>query len=120
MVKKNMDAPIRRSSGSALGGWAFLIGVILAVVFGFMGDLTTAMLWILVLIGLVVGFLNISDKEVEAFLMSGAILIIASAFGGGALSVIPVVDRILGALMVIFVPAVIIVAVMHVFSMARR
>ena len=120
MVKKNMDMPMRKSSGSALGGWAFLIGVILAAVFGIMGNLTRTMDLILVLIGLIVGFLNISDKEVEAFLMSGAVLIIVSAIGGDALSVIPAAERILSALMVIFVPAVIIVAVMHVFSMAKN
>ncbi|MDP4039790.1 MAG: hypothetical protein Q8P57_04390 [Candidatus Pacearchaeota archaeon] len=110
----------KKSGGSAFGGWAFLIGVILAVIFGLLGSLSTTMVWVLVVIGLIVGFLNISDTEVNAFLMSGAILIIASAFGGGALSVIPIIDRILMALMAIFVPAVIVVAVKHVFSMARN
>jgi uncharacterized membrane protein len=112
MAKKN-------SGGRSMGAWAFLIGVILALIFGFMGELSSTLVWILVIIGLIVGFMNVSEREVSSFLMSGAVLIIASAFGGNSLSVIPAADRIVGALMVIFVPAVIVVAVKHVFVMAK-
>jgi uncharacterized membrane protein len=109
----------KSSGGRSMGAWAFLIGVILAVIFGFMGELSSTLVWILVVIGLIVGFMNVSEREVSSFLMSGAVLIIASAFGGSALTVIPAADRIVGALMVIFVPAVIVVAVKHVFVMAK-
>lgn len=113
MAKKN-------SGGRSLGAWAFLVGVILAVFFGYLGNLNNTLALTLVLIGLAVGFLNVSESEVSSFLMSGAVLIVASAFGGAALSIVPVVDRIFGALMMIFVPAVIVVAVKHVFVMSRN
>jgi len=111
----------KRSSGNGLGGWAFLIGVILAVVFGAL-DNVGGVLWILVVIGLIVGFLNIAEEEASHFLMSGAVLIIASALGGGAgvMSSIGIVANILDALLAIFVPAVIVVAVKNVFSVARH
>src|SRR3989344_4579922 len=65
-----------------VGSWAFLIGVLLALILGAMGRASDST-WILVLvvIGLIVGFLNVAGREVTPFLMSGAVLIIASALG---------------------------------------
>ena len=51
--------------------------------------------------------------------MSGAVLIIASALGGNVMGTLPYVGSILDALLVIFVPATVIVAVKNVFSLAR-
>lgn len=103
-----------------IGSWAFLIGVILAVVFGLIGAVSGILAIILVVIGLVVGFLNVTEKEAMPFLMSGAVLIIASALGqNGSINSIPYLGGVLDALLVIFVPATIIVAVKNVFSIAR-
>lgn len=109
-----------KSKGNFIGSWAFLIGVILAVILGFIGSVSGAMLTTLVVIGLIVGLLNIADEEAGPFLMSGAVLIIASSFGGDALQTITSVDNILSALLAIFVPATIIVAIKNVFSLARH
>lgn len=109
-----------KSGSNFIGSWAFLIGVILAVVLGFMNALNQTWLYILVVIGLVVGFLNIAERETTPFLMSGVILIIVATFGQSTLDIIPAFDNILQALLVIFVPATIIVAVKHVFMLARR
>lgn len=102
------------------GSWAFLIGVILAVIFGIAGIMSSTLMIILVIIGLIVGFLNIGDEEVQPFLMSGAVLIIASAFGQQVVGTISVLENILSALLLVFVPATIIVALKNVFSMARH
>ena len=107
-----------------VGKWAFLIGVILAVVLGLfssvLGTWTGTLTMILVIIGLLVGLLNIGDKEVAPFLMSGVVLIIASAFGGSIMSEVPYVGPVLDALLVVFVPATVIVAIKNVFSLARN
>ncbi|MBS3086489.1 hypothetical protein J4422_02200 [Candidatus Pacearchaeota archaeon] len=102
-----------------LGRWAFLIGVILAVVLGFLGPVSGTWAMVLVVIGIIVGLLNVADREVTPFLMSGAVLIIASALGGNLLGGLPYVGAILDALLAIFVPATVIVAVKNVFSLAR-
>ena len=102
------------------GSWAFLIGVILAVIFGAFGSLDTWVLWVLVIAGIIVGLMNITDEEVSPFLMSSIALIIASAFGGAVLDLLPLLGGILNALLVLFVPATIIVAVKHVFSFAKH
>ncbi len=103
-----------------IGGWAFLIGVVLAIVFALFGVLSPTVSWILIVIGLVVGFLNIADEEATPFLMSGAVLIIASAFGQNAIQVSAILSRVLSALLMIFVPATIVVAIRNTFSLARR
>jgi len=111
-----------------VGSWAFVIGVILAILLGawngYKGTpIDSTYILVLVIIGLIVGFLNIAGKEVTSFLMSGAILIIASALGQGVFSggevVIVMLSGILTALLAIFVPATIIVAIKNVFALAR-
>ena len=108
-----------KNNQNLIGSWAFLIGVVLAILLGAFGALTQTMTWILVVIGLIVGFLNVTDKETQPFLLSGAVLIIASAFGQQVVAVSPVFNRILESLLLIFVPATIIVAIKNVFSLAR-
>ena len=110
----------RSGKGNLIGSWAFLIGVILAIVLGAIGEVGGIMATILVIVGLIVGLLNIADEEASPFLMSGAVLIIAGGLGADQLSAIPLVNGILQALLTIFVPATIIVAVKNVFSLARR
>ncbi|MBX4196671.1 hypothetical protein KW805_03720 [Candidatus Pacearchaeota archaeon] len=102
------------------GSWAFLIGVVLAVILGFMGTLDSPWPMILVIIGLIVGFLNVTHDEVSTFLMSGTVLIIASALSGDTLSSLPGAAGIMSALLMIFVPATILVAIKNVFTIARN
>jgi len=103
-----------------VGKWAFLIGVILAVVLGLFDPVMGNWAIVLVVIGLIVGLLNVTDKEVTPFLMSGAVLIIASALGGSLMSDMPYVGAVLDALLAVFVPATVIVAIKNVFSLARN
>jgi len=124
---------MNKKTKRAIGGWAFLIGVVLSLCVGVfvgilgmnLGDTALAnTMAILMLAGIIIGLFNITEKEVAPFLFSGVVLIVASALGGGVSSMLP--ERIaitwamtLGALMAIFVPATIIVAIKHVFAMAK-
>jgi len=115
------------AKGSTLGSWAFLIGLVVAVILGLGigGDQTANMTVTLFIIGLVVGLLNIAEKEVTPFLLSGVVLIIASSMGLDAMGGIDgksvqAVLGILSALLVLFVPATIVVAVKNVFQLAKR
>ena len=67
--------------GSKIGEWAFLIGVLLAVVIGIfaakMDPATQGTLsLVLVVLGLVVGFLNVTEKETTPFLVAAAALML--------------------------------------------
>lgn len=105
----------------SFGAWAFLIGVVLAVIIGLISGGTINALWtgILALIGLIVGLLNVTDKEVTPFLMAGVILVIASSLGGDVMSSVPLAGGVLKAINILFVPATIIVALKSVFSLAK-
>lgn len=105
---------------NVIGSWAFLAGVVLAIVFGLLGSLNSTLTLVLVVIGLIVGLLNVTSKEAEPFLISGAVLIIASSMGGEAVGIVSALESILDALLLIFVPATIIVAIKNVFVLARR
>lgn len=109
-----------------IGAWAFLVGIILAVISGiFLGsgkvDMTTNQWFTITLgvIGLIIGFVNIAEKEVNSFLYSGIILILTSFFGLSIMATIPFASEILASLLIIFVPAIIIVAIKNVFSLAK-
>jgi len=117
---REREVLLMAKKGNLIGSWAFLIGVILAVVFGFMGDLTPGIKYTLIVIGLIVGLLNVADEEASPFLMSGAVLIIAASFGQDVVASISRLNGILEALLVIFVPATVIVAIKNVFGLARH
>jgi len=109
------------SLGDLIGGWAFLIGVILAIVIGFFPAVnTSAMITTLVVIGVIIGLLNVADKEAMPFLISGLVLVLVSSIGTGAMASLPVLARILSALVTIFIPATLIVAVKNVLSLGMR
>ncbi|MFH1326744.1 MAG: hypothetical protein ABIH59_01290 [archaeon] len=126
-----------KSYENSFGAWAFLVGVVLAVIIGVgtssflsinsIKAYSTEIYAILVLIGLIVGFsIKISGKDSETFLVAGAILVIVSKFGmesvTGSLIGLGIVDTVastFSALLVLFVPATIIVALKRVFSVAK-
>jgi len=71
-----------------IGQYSFIGGVIIAVVLGLvpasaLGGATPWLASLLVVLGLIVGFLNVTGKETKEFMMVATVLIIA-AFAGGA------------------------------------
>ncbi|MCL6500799.1 MAG: hypothetical protein K6T16_02060 [Candidatus Pacearchaeota archaeon] len=110
--------PKKKSAWQLVGAWAFLIGVLLAVIFAFIPEVAWIP-WILVIMGIIVGLLNIGDVEVTPFLMAGVVLVIVSYFGGTVFGPIVLLGTILKNLLMLFVPATVIVALKSVFTMAR-
>jgi hypothetical protein len=109
-----------KAKGSFIGAWAFLIGVVLAIVLSLVDLQGQGYITALVVIGLIVGLLNVADQETTPFLLSGLVLIIASSFGQITISsALPWVGSVLGNLLVIFVPATIVVAIRNVFNIAK-
>lgn len=108
-----------KKSERSLGGWAFIIGTVLALLFGLIG-LTDSISWLLVILGLIIGILNITHNETQQFLISGTVLVIVSSFGIDAMNIIPVLGNVLQAMLLLFVPATIIVALKAVFIIAKE
>jgi len=108
---------------NVLGAWAFLIGAILAVIVGLLPSAIPAetAAVILVVLGLIIGLLNVGGAELKDFLLAGTALVIVSYFGSvNILGVVPFIGEIFRALMVLFVPATIVVALKSVFAIARK
>jgi len=120
-----------KSQENLMSAWAFLIGVILAIIIGvfykYLGIQTSNLIYaILVLLGFIVGFLIVGDRESMSFLVASVSLVIVSGFGHSTLlftsNVSPILSylsEILTALLVMLVPATIIVAIKTVFSIAE-
>ena len=127
---------VLKSRENEIGAWSFLIGVILAIVIGVGTTLipipaltrfSPQIYGILVILGIIIGFWNVpTGRDSQTFLIAGAVLVIVSKFGmesvSGSLIGIGLGDLIasvFGALLVLFVPATIIVALKAVFSVAK-
>jgi hypothetical protein len=103
---------------SRIGHWAFIIGGILAILAGLIPVLqTAAVTWVLVILGLVVGLLNITAKEQEKFLVAVvALLIVGSAGAIPALG--GLVLSILANIVALSAPAALVVAFKAIYSLA--
>jgi len=127
---------VLKSKENVISAWAFLIGVVLAVMVGVFTTLikipslvtySAQIYGLLALIGIVVGsFIKVEGKENHTFLIAGAVLVIVSKFGRESVSgsliglgLGDVVSSIFGALLILFIPATIIVALKTVFSIAK-
>jgi|TARA_Y100000310_G_scaffold329841_1_gene400410 hypothetical protein len=124
-----------KSKENSVGAWAFLVGVILAIVIGLsttlvsipvLNSFSAQVYAILVLLGIFVGFMNVAGKDSQTFLLAGTVLVVVSKFGmegvTGSLIGIGVgdaVSSVFGALLALFAPATIIVALKTVFSIAK-
>ncbi len=111
--------------GNIIASWAFLVGVLLAIIAGILSAFNIAtlndstLMLTLVIIGLIVGLFNVTNKETTPFLISGTCLVIISFFGLNLIA-ISLLSAILFALLGIFIPATIIVAIKNVFSIAKN
>ncbi len=96
-----------------VGSWSFIIGFIVAVVLGAVGYMASGLLLIL---GTIVGLLNISDREIVPFLVACIALIIT----GSVAQIIPfmTVGRILANVVIFVVPAAIIASLKAIIALA--
>ena len=110
-----------------IGNYSFIIGVIIAIVLGVV-SLGAAGPWLaslLVVLGLIVGFLNVTGKETKEFLIVATVLIIAASMGGaastlGSVEVIgPYLSGIFTQVLAFVVPATSVVALKDVWSLSQ-
>ena len=110
-----------------MGEWAFIIGILVAVVIGLFsstlsGDLKGWLILLLVVLGLIVGFLNVTERESTPFLIAAAALLITGT-AGNTLAIIPTVgdylSGIVQAIAVFVAPAAIVVALKSIQSLAK-
>ena len=114
----------KKNNLDMVGKWAFIIGLALAILAGLLdvaGVYTVPQLaLILVILGLIVGFLNIAEKDTVKLLVA---IIALMAVGNAALATIPAVNTYLIAILqnfVAFVGAAGLVVAVKVALMATK
>lgn len=110
----------------SVGNWAFILGVIIAILAGlFAGSLDASMAgWVtlvLVVLGLVVGLLNINDKETSGFLIAAIALMAVGTANLGSIDMVGVYLASMVQNIAAFVaPAALIVALKAVYNLASK
>ena len=119
-----------------IGRYAFLLGVLLSVVWAVIATKSTVIstntlvLSTLVIIGIVIGLLNVTAKEMMPFLLSSVVLVIMFGFGSTYLGLVGqgttfefignFLQYLLTYLMILIVPAGIVVALKEVYAFAEK
>ena len=111
-----------------VGNYSFIIGVIIAIVLGVSIPVGTATPWLaslLVVLGLIVGFLNVTGKETREFLLVAVVLIIAASMGGASASLGGVqyvgqyLSGIFAQVLAFVVPATVVVALKDIWGLGQ-
>lgn len=98
------------------GAWAFTAGIVLAVILGFVSVNLT---WLLILLGLIVGFVNVTEKESMNFLVAAIAIVVTT----GALGNLPLgtyLTTILGNVEALVSPAAIVVGLKAVWELGGK
>ncbi|HSG44635.1 MAG TPA: hypothetical protein VLA72_15910 [Anaerolineales bacterium] len=102
-----------------IGKWAFIIGLVLAVLAGIFFQPGWA-IWVLAILGVIVGLLNVTAEETRGFLLAS----IALTLSATALNTLPVLGSALSYVLPFVVAFVaggmIVVALKELFQTARR
>ncbi|MFH2028303.1 MAG: hypothetical protein ABIJ08_04155 [Nanoarchaeota archaeon] len=108
-----------------------MIGVIIAILLGLAlplgAQVKTILTSLLVIMGLIVGFLNVTGKETKDYMMVAAILVFVSYAAGGAgtpltqvQSIGMYLESIFQAIMAFVVPATIVVGLKSIMALSKN
>lgn len=114
-----------------VGKWAFLSGVLIAVIMGIVAALSPGglggsrswLLFVLLILGFVIGFVNITAKEVQGFLIASiAVLVTAGAAGltntAGIGAIGAIIKNVVDHIVLVIGPAALVVSLRAVYGFA--
>lgn len=107
------------------GEWAFIFGVLLALLGGLLVTLKLLsggiVALLLVVLGIIVGFMNVTEKETIPFLVASIALL---ATGSAGLRELPLFGAYLGTVLLYLAtfvaPAAVVVALKAIFDLAKK
>lgn len=112
-----------------IGQYSFVIGMVIAVVVGLaipaLAELEPWLVSLMIVLGLIVGFLNVATKESQQFLIVGVVLVLLTYAGGAGNTLGTVMyigaylSGIFQAIMAFVIPAVIVVGLKTVWKLAK-
>lgn len=106
------------------GSYAFLIVLALAVIAGLFpqlqaGQALATVTWILVILGLIVGLLNITKKESQSFLVASVALLLFAAALPAVLQIYPL-KAILDNIAAFVGPAALLISLKVIYELAEK
>lgn len=127
MPKENIIPSLGAISGALslakIGTYAFLLGALIAILTALVPGLLDAgiLTALLVIFGLIVGFLNVTQKEVVPFLVAALALGLGAQAKFSALpSVGPYLDAIMANIIIFVAPAAIIVGLKAIYDLGHK
>ena len=104
-----------------IGTYAFLIGIVISIIFGLIPSVNSES-WVaivLIILGLIVGLLNIEDRNISLFLISSIAFVVTST----SLNALPVIGNVLGGILTDFVqfvtPAALVVSIVAIVRVSN-
>ncbi len=117
----------QEDSWSKIGAWSFIVGLAIAVVAGIFYPTATPMagnVFVLGILGILVGILNIGDKEIMMFLLGALTFLVASSSLSVVFSIIPALGPVLPSILnniVLFVgPGAAVVALKALYDVSQK
>ena len=101
-----------------VGKWAFIVGLVLAAIAGLLFQ-AAWVVWVLALLGVVVGLLNVTATETQGFLIAALAFTLASTALGSIPFVGGVLTAILGYVSAFVSGAMVVVALKALFQSAN-
>jgi hypothetical protein len=106
-----------------IGKWAFIVGLIIAVIAGLITGYAITFALVLFVLGLIVGFLNVSEKDSTRFLIAAIALLTGGIASLTALSMLGVTIDYITAILTNFIAvisaAALVVAIKVIFETGR-
>lgn len=103
-----------------IGRWLFIAGLVLAVLTGLFLPQAAWATWVLAVIGLIVGFFNIAKEEMTGFLIAAIALNVSASALQGVPFVGSYLTNILGFVVAFVSGAMLVVALISLFTKARE
>jgi hypothetical protein len=106
---------------SMVGFWAFIVGLVLALVAGIVMPANTIVIIVLIILGLIIGFLNITAKEIMLFLVATiALVVIGNVFAPlKTLMIGAILGSILSYVATLMAPAAIVAAIKALWAVGK-
>ncbi|MBL7055200.1 hypothetical protein ISS05_05585 [Candidatus Woesearchaeota archaeon] len=111
-----------------IGQYSFIIGIIIAVILGLslpaLVDATPWLVSLLIVLGLIVGFLNVAGKETKEFLVVGVVLVLLSYAGAGTtlsgvMYIGSYLQGIFQGILAFVIPSIVVVALKEIWLLAQ-
>ena len=104
-----------------IGFWAFIVGLVIAVIGGIIMPANSVIIIILIILGLIIGFLNITSTETILFLLAIiALVAVGNVFAPlTALGIGKILGSMLGYVATLMAPAAIIAAIKALWKVGK-